>query len=138
MTAVDREDVSSEREKPGCQHACGNDAVGLPDGTSTVCDTTCSVENARFDGFLCGAGDVTKYGDMCRMCYVNRNEALKADRLLRPSGDGSNDSEARHVIMCDTLRPPEASECSDECTLRKNTVSALNLEVGIVHLGKFK
>lgn len=106
-----------------CENACTVGVTGAPDGTSTICDATCSPPNARFDGFLCGAGDVAKYGPMCRTCYVDLEAALKVDRQLMASHDDRTDSVAKHVIMCDTGRPPEASSCSEECTLQTNTVS---------------
>ena len=109
---VDAEDEST------CRAACGREESRstLPDGTSTVCDPTCGGEDARFDGFLCGAGDSKVFGDMCRLCYVCPNEARKALELL---GD-----DERAVIMCDTMEPPptleaavkpfSASDCYDD------------------------
>lgn len=107
-----------------CESACGTDTFGLPEGMSTVCDVTCSVEEARFGGFLCGAGNTRKYGAMCRMCYVDLDSAIQADRQLRVSRVHQEDSGAKHVIMCDTLKPPQVPDCSEECTTRKDTVSS--------------
>lgn len=111
-----------------CQAACGSqDAAGLPVGTSTVCDNTCTGDSsARFGGFLCGAGDSERFGSMCRLCYVDVEEARKQEQSLaleRSSVGG--EQVASHVIMCDTMRPPEASDCSDKCGLKKDTVSCL-------------
>lgn len=112
-------------ELAACHTACGGeDIVGLPVGTSTVCDDTCAGESARYGGFLCGAGDSDKYGPMCRLCYNDVDEARKKEQSLIqaiPSVDG--EEEASHVIMCDTMRPPEASDCSDTCGPKKDTVN---------------
>lgn len=109
-----------------CHTACGSaDTAGLPAGTSTVCDDTCDGESARFGGFLCGAGDSAKFGSMCRLCYTDVDEARREEQslaLARPAGD----QEASHVIMCDTMRPPDAADCSDKCGRKEDTVSGEN------------
>lgn len=126
-TASGRRRLSDESEKSQamCSTACGSeDTAGLPVGTSTVCDDTCAGKSGRFGGFLCGAGDSERFGFMCRLCYVDEEEARKEEQSLalkRSSVEG--DQEAPHVIMCDTLRPPEAADCSDKCGLKKDTVS---------------
>lgn len=108
-----------------CHSACGSeDYAGLPVGTATVCDDTCSGESTRFGGFLCGAGDSDRFGSMCRLCYVDVEEARKREQslaLARSPGEGQQENS--HVIMCDTMRPPEASDCSDECGIKKDTVT---------------
>ena len=96
-----------------CANACGGIGAGFPAGASTVCDSTCS-EGGRFGGYLCGAGDTVKFGPMCRLCFNDIKEARQAESRLM---DG------KHVIMCDTMRPPAADDCSDECALETNTVS---------------
>lgn len=101
-----------------CNEACGNDAAafasGLAHGTSTVCDPTCTASGSRFGGYLCGAGDSEKFGAMCRVCYTDAAEAREAESKL---------AGGLHVIMCDTGRPPAAAvDCSDECSLKKDTV----------------
>lgn len=107
-----------------CSSACGSSAeTGLLTGTSTVCDETCAV--GRFGSLLCGAGDAHKYGAMCRLCYTDLIQAHEMERSLRaiasdPHEDGG---EVQHVIMCDTMRPPEAAACSSKCSRKRNTVS---------------
>lgn len=109
-----------EDEAPvSCTDACG-DAEGLPAGLSTVCDPSCDLNN-RFDGHLCGAGNANKFGSSCRWCYTDQRAALVAEEALRRA-DGS-DVEPKHVIMCDTLRPPSALDCSSKCALKTDTVS---------------
>lgn len=102
----------------GCQTVCGGTASGLPSGTSTVCDKSCA--DGRFDGYLCGAGKSSKFGASCRLCYTDVVEARKVERVLRAGEDG--EGEAKHVIMCDTMRPPEAEECNEKCSLKQDTV----------------
>lgn len=114
----------TETPPPACNAACGIDVAGLPVGTSTVCDDTCDGASARFDGLLCGAGDSDRFGPMCRLCYVDVGEARRQEQslaLMRSDVEGG--PEASHVIMCDTMRPPEAAECSEKCGLKKDTVS---------------
>lgn len=117
--------LSHDGDEPSCNTACGSsDTAGLPAGTSTVCDNTCGGETARFGGFLCGAGDSDRFGFMCRLCYNDIDEARKEEQslaLARSSVEG--EQVASHVIMCDTMRPPEAADCSDKCGLKKDTVS---------------
>lgn len=111
-----------QNDEPLCESPCGIDVVGLPQGTSTVCDPSCSSYEDRFGGFLCGAGDAIKYGAMCRLCYTDIATAMEAERQIMAS-HGDSESEPTHVIMCDTMRPPEAPGCSDECNIKKDTVS---------------
>eukprot|EP00903_Cladosiphon_okamuranus_P019226 g17680.t1 len=96
-----------------CHKACGSDAATLVQGTSAVCDPTCTASGSRFDGYLCGAGDSAKFGGMCRLCYTDVAEAREAESKL---------ADGLHVIMCDTKLPPAAADCSDECRLEKDTV----------------
>lgn len=105
-----------------CEAACGNDGDDgggiLPAGTSTFCDPTCTAAlDSRFGGYLCGAGDSERFGATCRMCYMDVEEARKAERTL-------SDSDGLHVVMCDTQRPPAALECGDKCGIKKDTVRA--------------
>lgn len=109
--------------RSGCFSACGGgDDSGLPDGLSTVCDDTCAGSGARFGGFLCGAGDADKFGETCRLCYTDVYLANQMQAKLMKSTDVLEGEETRHVIMCDTMRPPEALECSDHCASKKDTV----------------
>ena len=116
---------NSKTAPPACNAACGSeDAAGLPVGTSTVCDDTCAGISARFGGFLCGAGDEDRFGSMCRLCFVDVEEARRQEQSLALTrSDIENGEEASHIIMCETMRPPEAAECSDKCGRKKDTVS---------------
>lgn len=76
-----------------------------------MCDATCGIAGR---GYLCGAGDSAKFGGMCRVCFTDEDVAREAQR--KTSG-------SRHVVMCDTMRPPPAAECSNACGLKKDTVS---------------
>ena len=119
--------LAEDGETPGaaCNAACGStDTAGLPAGAATVCDDTCAGDSGRFGGFLCGAGDSERFGYMCRLCYVDIEEARREEQLLALArSDVKVEQEAAHVIMCDTMRPPEAAECSDKCGRKKDTVS---------------
>lgn len=108
-----------------CEPLCSDPSTAalMPTGVSTVCDASCGTNN-RFDGYLCGAGDSIKYGNSCRLCYTDQTAALEAEANLRSRGEDTD--EEKHVIMCDTLRPPSAVECSSKCDEKKDTVS-LNL-----------
>ena len=110
---------------PACNAACGSgDAAVLPVGTSTVCDDTCAGESPRFGGFGCGAGHSDTFGSMCRLCFVDVEEARRHEQSLAlMRADLEEGQEASHVIMCDTMRPPEAAECSGKCGRKKDTVS---------------
>lgn len=101
-----------------CEAACGAEDEASS-GMSTVCDASCEMGN-RFDGYLCGAGDPLRFGSSCRTCYTDHEAALVAEGELRLEDPFT--SEPRHVIMCDTRRPPEARECSAKCTLKTDTV----------------
>ena len=94
-----------------CEAACGEPSEDVfPAGISTVCDATCGIVDR---GYLCGAGDSARFGAMCRVCFTDEDVAREAQR--KTNG-------ARHVVMCDTMRPPPASECSNACGLKKDTV----------------
>lgn len=110
----------SDESSVSCSSACGAKSDDLPAGLSTVCDASCEIGN-RFDGHLCGAGDAERYGSSCRWCYTDQRAALVAEEALRSSD--LRDFAEKHVIMCDTLRPPEALECSSKCSLKTDTVS---------------
>lgn len=123
-----RRKLGAEAPQPDiwCEPSCGNaDAITageLPDGVFTACDASCRV-GGRFGGYLCGAGDSRKFGGNCRLCYTDQEKALRAEEELRGSGGFSGEGgEARHVIMCDTMRPPAALACSPECARKKDTV----------------
>lgn len=111
-----------------CEAACGqvDSLVGdrLPAGISTVCDASCDTDN-RFAGHLCGAGDSAKFGSSCRACYTDQQAALRAEAELRKFDVSSEDTaeQSKHVIMCDTMRPPSAMDCSAECSAKMDTVS---------------
>lgn len=118
------EQVSAETAEAmlPCDASCGS-SDGLPNGMSTVCDASCDL-NGRFGGHLCGAGDSARYGSSCRLCYTDQVMALAAEAELR-KGD-SEDAEGKHVIMCDTMRPPAALQCDDKCALKTDTVSGFS------------
>lgn len=139
---------SDDPEADGCEPACGSlDARPSTSGTSTVCDRSCyggGENGARFGGFMCGAGDEGRYGRHCRICYVDVDEARQAEEKIRSElsltgVDGSghrglrgedSDKEAgigvKHVVMCDTMLPPPALECTDKCARKVDTVSDLS------------
>ena len=114
-----------ETPPPACNAACGSETIsGLPVGTSTVCDDTCAGKFTRFGGFLCGAGDSDRFGSMCRLCFVDVEEARRQEQSLALTrSDIEGGEEASHIIMCDTMRPPEAAGCSDKCGRKRDTVS---------------
>lgn len=91
---------------------------------------------SRFDGYLCGAGNATLYGESCRTCYTDVHEAREVERRLRlgeTAGMSDIESEdmledareerGRHVVMCDTLRPPSSPDCTPQCLAKTDTVS---------------
>lgn len=119
--ATGRRALRSDSE-PMCNSACGTVVTGLPYGTSTICDPSCSHAENRFGGFLCDAGYGGKYGAICRLCYVDKDEAIKTERHLRELYNDGSESEPKHVIMCDTMRPPPAPQCSVECEMKRNTI----------------
>lgn len=58
---------------------------------------------------------------------LTRLEAFSAEdaddaELRRSETYSAGDGDARHVIMCDTMRPPSALECSPQCAGKKDTV----------------
>lgn len=130
---------STRLATPECRTECGSTVTwdlvgggGDGDGVmdmATVCDhATCSAAAAgSVDGksgaWSCGAGDEERFGKHCRPCYFDAAEALKADRVLRNQTREAGDDQAHHVIMCDTLRPPEASTCNLKCATKQDTVS---------------
>ena len=78
-----------------------------------MCDATCGTAGR---GYLCGAGDSVRFGGMCRVCFTDEDVAREAQR--KTSG-------GKHVVMCDTMRPPPAAECTHACGLKKDTVEYL-------------
>lgn len=108
----------------GCQPECGG---AVREGVlSTVCDpVACSSAGGwRVGGMLCGAGDEERYGMGCRQCYLDNDEALRAERLLESQARQSGHEGGQHVIMCDTMRPPQSTNCSKKCATKLDTVSA--------------
>lgn len=120
---IDESSLSIEDCTPSCGKPDNRILRGLS-GTSNVCDVTCRMnqngDGSRFGGHLCGDNDRSKYGPACRTCYTDEKAALSADRKLGSHADTSG----RHVIMCDTKRPPQAKECSEACAKQRDTVSA--------------
>ena len=125
QTVASRRHVDTTMPPLACNAACGSeDDTGLPVGISTVCDDTCAGESPRFGGFGCGAGDSDTFGSMCRLCFVDAEEARRQEHSLALTrSDLKGGQEATHVIMCDTMSPPEAAECSSKCGRKKDTVS---------------
>ena len=61
---------------------------------------------------------------MCRLCFVDVEEARRQEQSLALTrSDIEGGEEASRIIMCDTMRPPEAAGCSDKCGRKKDTVS---------------
>eukprot|EP00903_Cladosiphon_okamuranus_P005533 g5510.t1 len=112
----------------GCRLECGSAASGGGGGgggPSTVCDPEgCSaIQPWRVGGKDCGAGDKERYGSDCRRCYVDIDEALEAERVLeRQARQAGEETGRQHVIMCDTLRPPQSTNCSVKCATKTDTV----------------
>ncbi|CAM9634328.1 unnamed protein product, partial [Scytosiphon promiscuus] len=167
-------DNTDEDGLPVCTETCSSRSQALSGpGTSQVCDSSCLAggeQGVRFDGYLCGAGDPSLYGESCRTCYTDEDLAREAERILRlglsvdsvdddafahnmrhqprqqmlqqrpqengGSGDGGSgvgggsgsgsmydqEEDGRHVIMCDTMRPPTSRECSQKCSVKPDTV----------------
>ncbi|CAM9390650.1 unnamed protein product [Choristocarpus tenellus] len=115
-----------------CTSLCGSRQQSLPPGASTVCDSSCfpsGGEVPRFGGYLCGADDAPKYGQGCRLCYTDLEEAQTAEEALREKrardmkGRVEKDcEEGHHVIMCDTLAPPPARSCHTDCITERKAV----------------
>lgn len=121
--------VENREDQPLCKAACGLmlSSGKNEDGMLHVCDPSCAPgdQGGRFDGYLCGAGDSATFGEGCRTCYTDQAKAAKAEEELRmDEGPGDSDRHGRHVIMCDTLRPPSSPECSSKCSIKPDTVSA--------------
>lgn len=112
-----------------CKEACGRPNYELSlVGTSTVCDRTCDApgSSGRFEGLLCGAGDAEEFGIHCRLCYTDVAEARKAEEALRSDNRTAETGvRGKHVIMCDTLRPPQAAVCSEKCARKVDTVRGI-------------
>lgn len=121
--------VENREGQPLCKAACGLmlSSGKNEDGMLHVCDPSCAPgdQGGRFDGYLCGAGDSATFGEGCRTCYTDQAKAAKAEEELRlDEGPGDSARHGRHVIMCDTLRPPSSPECSSKCSIKPDTVSA--------------
>ncbi|CAM9670176.1 unnamed protein product, partial [Ectocarpus fasciculatus] len=130
---------STRLATPECRTECGGTVLvgggggGGGDGDdvmdmATVCDhATCSTATATSaDGqpgaWSCGAGDEERFGKHCRPCYFDTAEALKVDLVLQNRSREAGEEQPHHVIMCDTLRPPQASTCSLKCTTKQDTI----------------
>lgn len=104
----------------------GNGDDNGKSGLYTVCDHTCASilrGGWQIGGQSCGAGDEGRYGSHCRLCYKDASEALRADRLLESRARQAGHEGGQHVIMCDTMRPPESANCSPKCATKLDTVS---------------
>ena len=115
--------------KPACGGGSAAGAAGAGGGGAlyTVCDhAACSLAGGwRARENLCGAGDEEKFGRHCRACYLDEGEALEADRLLEAQARQAGQDGGQHVIMCDTMRPPQSTDCSLKCATKSDTVSTL-------------
>lgn len=120
----------------GCNTACLTRSKHAPfSDVSTVCDATCLSNNplyeSRFRGYNCGVGNPSKYGEGCRRCYMNRSEALVADESMA-TADTSTSQPDIHVVMCNTLKPPEAMTCSKPCDDDQDSVSYTHVDSDIL------
>ncbi|CAM9328797.1 unnamed protein product, partial [Ectocarpus sp. 12 AP-2014] len=138
---------STRLATPECRTECGStvswDLLGGGGGgdgvidMATVCDyATCSAATAgsadgKSGAWSCGAGDEERFGKHCRPCYFDAEEALKADRVLQNQTREAGEEQPDHVIMCDTLRPPEALTCSLKCATKKDTICDDRCESGL-------
>ena len=87
-------------------------------------DASCGTEN-RFGSYLCGAGNSEKFGGSYRLYYTDQEAVVRAEAELRRMDEFyAGDSEARHVVMCDAMRPPSALGCGVDCAEKKDTVSS--------------
>lgn len=117
--------IAATGEGGGLVGGAGNDDNGK-NGLYTVCDHTCASilrGGWQIGGQSCGAGDEERYGSHCRLCYKDAGEALRADRLLESRARQAGHEGGQHVIMCDTMRPPESTNCSPKCATKLDTVS---------------
>lgn len=133
VTTVDQ---LQQPTKEQCTSSCGQTldeprAVVAVSGTSTVCDHTCAdlgdKVGGRFGSLSCGAGNPEVYGGHCRRCFVDVDQARLAESaLLREAERREEDGlgGGQHVIMCDTMRPPDSASCSSRCGSKSDTVSA--------------
>lgn len=113
-----------------CSSACGSrwsprdvGTAAVNPAVSSVCDPSCvpGSEGYRFDGFMCGAGDPARFGKSCRTCYTSEAEAAKVERILRKK-EVDGQIHGKHVIMCNTMRPPPAAKCDPKCAMKTDTV----------------
>lgn len=110
-----------------CKAPCGTNVLAI-DGASTACDDTCDLTGrygARFDGLFCGVGDPDTFGAHCRLCYHDLDAARRQELAMINDNRTDANSHAQHVIMCDSLRPPEAADCSAKCAMKLDTVSCI-------------
>lgn len=125
--ALQRRSGGGDGEDEVCKAPCGttNAVLGI-DGTSTVCDNSCDPTGpygARFDGRFCGAGNATIFGSHCRVCFYELEAARRSELALQGGNDSPDAAQEQHVIMCESLRPPEAADCSIKCAMKTDTVS---------------
>lgn len=110
-----------------CTAACSDEATleRLSPGMSRVCDPTCLAgeQGIRFNGYMCGSGNPNVYGEGCRTCYTDEKVAAEHEERLWSHSNGGKDG--KHVIMCDTMRPPSGSRCSIKCNMKLDTVGFL-------------
>ena len=123
------DEVFTKQQFCVCRHICGYSVKHVEEGVaSKVCDATCvkglSWMDFRFNGHKCGAGDPSKYGMFCIVCFINQQAAIDADEAL--SGlNGTSLTSRGHVLMCDIKTPPEAIDCSSDCKGNIHTVWTL-------------
>ena len=143
-TSRAHEFVGESKPADQCTSACGPSTQMLvpegtltqmlaPEGTSTVCDRSCfpGENGPRFSGLNCGAGDPEKLGGNCRLCYKDPVEAGKREAELSQRNVVRDvNMPQEHVIMCDTLLPPQTSACSSKCLKKVDTVSVTSRLVG--------
>lgn len=75
------------------------------------------------------------FGESCRTCYTDVHAAREVERRLRLGEtvglsdiesedvyDDRREEGGRHVVMCDTLRPPPSPDCTRQCRVKIDTV----------------
>ncbi|CAB1119168.1 unnamed protein product [Ectocarpus sp. CCAP 1310/34] len=117
--------LGSHHGRNNCTDACDAENLSaIPGGVSTSCDESCSAEwssaGPRLGGYNCGAGNTSRYGSNCRLCYTDQEGALAADIKLGLSSVNTSAPKS-HVIMCDTGHPPPAASCSAACEASPDT-----------------
>lgn len=121
-------DLAKQTFVQDCTISCAS--IQSAAGISSFCDESCSggwslsSVGPWFGGHGSGAGDASKHGTNCRLCYTNQQDTLEADRNLETLRS-TFVSSAAHVDMCATRMPPPSPECSAACQLSDNTVRFL-------------